>query len=160
LRCSDCHNSDEWNISDDRAARGPHGSKYAPILERRYETADYTPESQHVYALCYKCHDRDTLFSARSGFPEHRSHVIRENAPCSACHDPHGVNSSQGTAETNSHLINFDIQIVHASRAGLTQYISSAPRTGACSLECHGKNHADESYGPLVKPSRSGLSGN
>lgn len=34
IQCSDCHSS------DNRAVRGPHGSRYEPILEREYQQQD------------------------------------------------------------------------------------------------------------------------
>ncbi|HSN89704.1 MAG TPA: cytochrome c3 family protein, partial [Anaeromyxobacteraceae bacterium] len=85
--CTDCHASDAGPGAGGSGARGPHGSVYPHILERDYRTADFTVESPFAYALCYKCHDRETLFAAspdpsrRSGFWSaaagslHRLHV-------------------------------------------------------------------------------------
>jgi len=78
-------------------SRGPHGSTYSPILRDRYETADGTGENPAVYALCYRCHQQgehperrelpENTLSNRGGHSGH----LAAGAPCSACHDPHGI---------------------------------------------------------------------
>jgi len=55
IGCIDCHNN------SDASPRGPHASRYAPILERNYAVADIAVESPSAYALCYKCHDRNAI---------------------------------------------------------------------------------------------------
>jgi hypothetical protein len=111
------------------------------MVERRYLTADLTPEGPEAYALCYKCHDREVLLSDRSGFPLHRGHVVEQAAPCSACHDAHGVSSDAGNERNNAHLISFDVAIVHPAGSGLMQYEAAGARHGSCSLSCHGTTH-------------------
>ena len=72
---------------------------------------------------------------------------LRENITCSACHDAHGISSTQGNAINNSHLINFDRTIVFPdSRTGLLKYESLGRFTGQCYLTCHGENHSPERY--------------
>ncbi len=143
--CTDCHASDAGPGAGGSGARGPHGSVYPYLLERQYLTRDYTPESPSSYALCYKCHDRDTLLSSASGFP-HKAHVSDRSAPCSACHDGHGVSRETGTDRNNAHLVSFDLGIVRTGRAGMLQYESTGTRAGSCTLTCH-----DTPHGPGLK---------
>jgi predicted CXXCH cytochrome family protein len=139
IRCSDCHASDDGAAAGGAGPRGPHGSIYRPLLERSYSTADMTVESPGSYALCYKCHDRDVLLSTSSAFRPHRSHVVTYLAPCSACHSAHGVSATSGSSRNNAHLIDFDLSIVRPGASA--PYTSDGPRTGSCSLTCHGRLH-------------------
>jgi len=147
--CTDCHSDDEGG------SRGPHGSVFAPILRLRYETADNTPETVDNYALCYRCHDRnsilrDTSFqkktprSTASG-GGHSGHLAA-GAPCSACHDPHGVSNLIGTG-SHTHLINFDRQIVQPKSGGTYPLFDDRGTfAGSCDLVCHGVSHDNLSY--------------
>ncbi len=147
IYCTDCHSSDSGRKSGGAGPSGPHGSSHGPLLASRYETRDYTTESAEAYALCYRCHDRATLLSSRSNFPEHRRHVVDKRAPCSACHDAHGVSSTQGNATNNAHMINFDSTIVRGLTAGSAPvYRSTGDRRGTCTTQCHGETHNNESY--------------
>jgi predicted CXXCH cytochrome family protein len=139
ISCMDCHGN-----SDLSAAPGPHGSDYPYILTNRYMTDDYTPESSSAYELCYKCHSRTILMNDVS-FP-HQAHVVEQKTPCSACHDPHGINSLQGNTLHNSHLINFDLRIVSRNNTGRLEYRSLGRFQGQCFLNCHGKLHNPGSY--------------
>ncbi|MCK5382352.1 MAG: cytochrome C [Gammaproteobacteria bacterium] len=145
IYCTDCHNSDDNPATLGIGASGPHGSMNKYILESNYTTADNTVESSYEYAMCYKCHDRSSILDATnpSGFP-HSSHVGMGpmgggNVPCSACHDPHGVTN-------NTHLINFDINIVSPNTALELDFVDLGTYTGSCSLSCHGVDHADKTY--------------
>jgi ribosomal protein L40E len=139
IYCTDCHGA-----SDSRL-RGPHGSMYAPILTHNYETSDYTTESESAYALCYKCHSRNSILSNES-FPGHRRHLDRQ-IPCSACHDAHGISSAQGSSTNHSHLINFDTTIVSADPStGQLSFEDLGVSQGRCYLQCHGKRHSPEAY--------------
>ena len=144
LSCTDCHNNNEWTTVTGTAPRGPHASRFAPILERNYLTADNTPESQANYDLCYKCHDRGTLLGSSGGFP-HRKHVVEKQAPCAACHDAHG-------SRQNAHLVNFMTRdangaiVVSPTRTGRLDYTVSGTGKGTCNLTCHGKEHSPLSY--------------
>jgi hypothetical protein len=146
IYCGDCHASDTGRGAGGNGPRGPHGSSYPTLLERRYLTSDRTPEGPEAYALCYKCHDRDVLLSDRSGFPVHRRHVVDQATPCSACHDAHGVSAEAGNPVNNAHLIAFDTGIVQPSPTGLARYVATGPRHGSCTLTCHGTTH-----GPAAK---------
>lgn len=142
IYCNDCHNSDNGTLGPD----GVHGSNEEPLLRYRYETTDYTNESASTYELCYSCHDRDSILNDES-FDEHRKHIREEDAPCSACHDAHGISSLQGNSTNNSHLINFDLNIVQAdSGTGMLKFEDLGNRRGRCWLKCHGERHSPESY--------------
>lgn len=138
IGCQDCHNNPDARQLGGGGANGPHGSRYPFLLVDRYETADFTIESPTSYALCYRCHDRNSILADES-FPLHRIHVERGRSPCSACHAPHGVN---GNAAQHSHLINFDLSIVGGQR----QFIDTGRFSGSCTLTCHGVVHANFTY--------------
>jgi len=140
ISCSDCHGNDGGQPA------GPHGSQYRPLLKLNYSTLDNTNESPQAYALCYSCHDRNSILGDVS-FGEHRKHVLKENVPCSACHDPHGIGAAQGTALNNSHLINFDTSLVSPDQnTGRMEFVDLGNRHGECYLTCHGERHSPESY--------------
>jgi len=164
IGCIDCHNNSDGNV------RGPHASRFAPILESNYVTTDPAVESPTTYAICYKCHDRNSLVgtptaaatasgaasartkitppmtskSGASGFP-HWLHVVKDQTSCAACHDAHGSRS-------NAHLINFmtrDVAgrpVVSANATGRLDYVVTAPGQGTCYLKCHGRDHNPLSY--------------
>ncbi len=154
IYCTTCHADDEGG------SRGPHGSSFVPILRERYEMVDNTPESYNAYALCYRCHNRTVILSDVS-FPEktlrttasgggHRGHLAA-GAPCSACHDPHGVYElgapgSTGTG-SHTHLINFDTTIVLPKPGNQYPiFTQTGMLSGSCTLVCHGKTHDNTSY--------------
>lgn len=131
LYCTDCHTS-----SDPAAAKGPHGSSFAPLLVRNYNTLDFTVESSQAYALCYDCHNRSSILADQS-FSTHRLHIVDHNTPCSVCHDAHGV---AGTSNTN--LINFDTSVVFPAASGQGPTFNDTGLYQAnCTLSCHGKDH-------------------
>jgi predicted CXXCH cytochrome family protein len=148
IYCTDCHNNDEWTPTGTRP-KGPHGSRFAPILEREYQAADLTTESSQTYAMCYKCHNRTFLIQDQARTFLHSKHVVTNQAPCAACHDAHGSRRSVG-------LINFMLR----DRAGNTvvspsqvqkrlEFISLGPGRGQCYLRCHSHNHEPSTYSPL-----------
>ncbi len=145
MGCVDCHNNNAASSAAGSGPEGPHGSAFSPILVQRYETLDNTPESASAYALCYNCHDRNSILNDDS-FKEHKKHIDKENTPCNVCHDPHGVSSQQGNSINNSHLINFDTSVVFANSNGLLRFRDNGQLAGSCDLECHGEDHRDESY--------------
>ncbi len=145
VSCTDCHDNDEWTPAGSRP-RGPHGSRYAPILERNYEVDDPTAESPQAYALCYKCHVRDVLLGDGARAFPHAKHVAGGQAPCAACHDAHG--SRQAPA-----LLDFMLRdrtgrtVVTPSRTlGRLEHQALGPGRGQCFLTCHGRNHEPASY--------------
>lgn len=150
IYCSDCHNNDAWTPTG-ASPRGPHGSRYEPILAREFQASDPVTESPSTYALCYGCHDRGTLLGSSWGgwggggrFP-HGYHVSRRNASCAACHDVHG-------SRQNIRLINFMLRtkdgrtVVTPARSGRLEFIPSADGGGQCYLSCHGENHDPKRY--------------
>ncbi len=148
IYCTDCHNNDAGPGAGGVGTTGPHGSQYTYLLEREYVTTDYTSESATVYALCYKCHDRNSILGNQS-FSKHNRHLNlrRGSTPCSTCHDPHGISDSQGNAVNNSHLINFDLSVVSPDpSSGLLQFEDQGLFTGRCYLSCHGFNHSPRTY--------------
>ena len=154
IGCTSCHADDEGG------SRGPHGSDFAPILKERYETIDGTGESYENYALCYRCHERASILADQSfrirtfrSTPSGGGHSghLAAGAPCSACHDPHGVPASGNEAfrptGDHTHLINFDTRIVAPLPDGLPpSFKDNGSRSGSCTLVCHGVTHTALSY--------------
>jgi predicted CXXCH cytochrome family protein len=138
MSCTDCHNSDQSPGAGGVGANGPHGSIYAPILERNLNTVDFQIESPVAYDLCYKCHSRDSILANQS-FKFHNSHVVTDQAACTTCHDSHGV-------EQAPHLINFNVTYVTPSTSGRIQYVSTGMAHGNCTLMCHGHDHENTPY--------------
>jgi len=137
ITCTDCHGSDG-------GSNRPHGSIYTPILKMQNMT-NRGPESAAAYALCYSCHDRNSILGDVT-FSEHRMHIVDENAPCNTCHAPHGVSIAAGaTITSNVKLINFNTNEVTPS-GGVINFTSNGPRAGSCTLSCHGENHNPETY--------------
>ncbi len=136
IYCSDCHGDDNGQT------RGPHGSAYPPILKYEYETADNTPENEQNYALCYHCHNRTSILNNQS-FPYHNSHIVSDNAPCSVCHDAHGI-ADNGLSGSHTHLINFDTRVVSPAAGSTYPYFTDKGTFhGSCTLTCHGHTHTD-----------------
>jgi hypothetical protein len=158
IYCTDCH-SDESAANGGSGSRGPHGSQFAPILKRQYETLMGTPENYQNYNLCYRCHSQTSILSDVSfqkntltgtGKGGHSGHLgPTANAPCSVCHDPHGVRDDGGLTGNHSHLINFDTRYVKGP-TGLDSpppdYKSNGMFSGSCTLVCHGRTHTTTSY--------------
>ncbi|MFQ5430771.1 MAG: cytochrome c3 family protein, partial [Phycisphaerae bacterium] len=149
ITCIDCHNSDNSRYAGGSGPNGPHGSIFTPLLIRNYTTADFTTESAASYALCYGCHSRDSILNNES-FPLHRFHVVDQRAPCSACHDAHGVFRGQGNRSNHGSLINFDRSIVTPADAPgggrRIEYRDTGRFSGNCTLTCHGQAHVGFPY--------------
>ncbi len=143
MYCGDCHNNDTGSNAGGTGPRGAHGSNFRRLLERRLDP-DGSTESAAAYALCYKCHSRTSILGNAS-FGEHNLHVSGERASCMTCHDPHGVNGTQGNATNNSHLINFDTSVVTPLN-GVLRYDDTGAFHGRCYLVCHGQSHNGLSY--------------
>jgi predicted CXXCH cytochrome family protein len=147
IYCTDCHNNDQGPNAGGVGANGPHGSSYAPLLERQMILTDFQLENAANYALCYKCHSRtsilaDQSFTASDGLGHdrgHRFHIMDSQTSCTTCHDSHGV-------EQQARLINFNRDYVTPSSNGRLEYVSTGPGAGTCSLTCHGKDHTGTPY--------------
>jgi predicted CXXCH cytochrome family protein len=144
IYCHDCHNTDEESVPGPDTPLGPHGSTESPILAAEYPLHDLVQQSAAAYALCYKCHYEDDLEDV-SAF-EHKRHLQNADAPCVACHDPHG-------SRTNTHLINFlrfdenGTEVVGPSiQTGRLEYIDEGNGRGTCYLNCHGEEHCPKTY--------------
>ncbi len=145
ISCTDCHNNDQWTQGG-TAPRGPHGSRFEPILQMEYEAVDPSTESYSSYALCYKCHDRSAILFNFGGFP-HKQHVIDQHTSCAVCHDPHGSRQS-------TYLINFmemskqGAPVVRPSKSGRLEYVPdpARPGHGKCYMTCHNTDHNPASY--------------
>ena len=150
IYCSDCHSSDSGHSAGGTGPDGTHGSDHRPLLVAPYNMLDRVAEGPGVYALCYRCHDRNIMLANPDTFGTlHKLHVVDQQAPCGACHDPHGIGSNQGMTTNNSHLINFNTEMVTRSSNGRLEYITTSPSSGRCSLTCHGVDHIDFPY-PLT----------
>lgn len=146
IYCTDCHTNDAGPKAGGTGPEGPHGSQYPHLLGWRYETTDPTAESAARYALCYRCHDRNSILGDQS-FKKHKLHIQNEDAPCNVCHDPHGVSATQGTPTNNTHLINFDVSVVQPEPfTNRLEFIDNGKFHGECWLRCHGKTHTGKSY--------------
>lgn len=140
ISCTDCHNSDSGPAAGRNGPAGPHGSIYAPLLEREQVLTDFSPESSATYALCYKCHSRTSLLSNQS-FPGHYNHIVNYKTACTTCHDSHGVAASPG-------LINFNTTYVQPVSVGSAmKYTRAGLNSGNCTLTCHGSAHVNRGYG-------------
>ncbi|HLP76570.1 MAG TPA: cytochrome c3 family protein, partial [Candidatus Paceibacterota bacterium] len=126
MTCGDCHNNDSGPGTGGTGTAGPHGSAYAPLLERQLSYADSAATSANS-ALCYKCHN-----FVDTAWRDHTRHI--GYTACGTCHDPHG--------SPNAHLINFDPTVVSGART----YKAGAIGRGNCTLSCHGKDHNNASY--------------
>lgn len=148
IACTDCHNSDGAGSSSVTAASGPHGSIYEPLLIDNYETGEFVTESPRAYALCYRCHDRQSILGDES-FPLHNVHIVRGRSSCASCHDAHGISRTQGSARTNSNLINFDLNVVRPAGATGSRIVfeDRGMYRGSCTLTCHGVVHVGFEYG-------------
>jgi len=140
ISCRDCHGSD-----DPGGPKGPHGSIFSGLLVLNYQTEDGLAESEHAYALCYKCHDRVSILSNES-FPYHSLHIkgrsgVNDGTSCFTCHDAHGSTQYQ-------HLIRFNEDVVFENADRRLRYESQgySARQGACYLSCHGVEHNPKEY--------------
>jgi predicted CXXCH cytochrome family protein len=148
ITCTDCHNSNNARFAGGNGPNGPHGSIHRPLLIANYDVRDFTVESAHAYALCYRCHDRNSILGNES-FSRHRWHVVNQKAPCAACHDPHGIDAFQGNRRNHSNLINFNLAIVQPTdlpTSSRIEYQDTGSMQGNCTHTCHGETHLERAY--------------
>jgi predicted CXXCH cytochrome family protein len=136
VKCSDCHNNNAGPGNGGTGPKGPHGSTNPTLLERPFASSAPTAGD-----ICYKCHSQ-TAIKAES--PHNRSEHLRNG--CRACHDPHGISSTQGNAQYNSRLINLSTTDNTPVGTGTAAklYIDTVGRK--CYLNCHGESHNGRSY--------------
>lgn len=151
IYCYDCHSDDAGG------SQGPHGSSIAPILRNNYKTT-FGPSSDNDFELCYRCHNKNSIRSDASFQKKvisklngggHSGHLAA-GAPCSACHDAHGVNDNK-VSGTHTNLINFDITMATPNNGdplfpNTPVFIATGLNSGKCSLVCHGVLHDNLSY--------------
>lgn len=151
ILCTDCHNSENNREFGGTGPNGPHGSKYAHVLERRYDISQVGPEGpgglitnlnpspildsspETPYALCAKCHNLNTV-NSNTSFSAHSMH-IQKGFSCSVCHSAHGVPSNTAGV-TGKRLVNFDMNVVAGRNGGMPSYTGTS-----CTLTCHGVDH-------------------
>jgi predicted CXXCH cytochrome family protein len=143
--CTDCHDNDQWAPSGNQP-RGPHGSRYAPLLARNYDTTDPSVEAYQTYASCYKCHNRDFLLGDRARTFPHRKHVVDAQAPCAVCHDAHGSRQSPGLVNFMTRDRTGKVVVAPALVSHRLELVSPGTGRGQCYLACHGKNHEGTAY--------------
>jgi predicted CXXCH cytochrome family protein len=134
--CTDCHNNDQGPGAGGSGPKGPHGSAYVPLLERKLLLTDGTAYNPDNFALCYKCHS-PAVVDSQSGtsWAYHQKHLETCRAVCTTCHDSH--------AASQPHLINFNTAYVLPFN-GVLRYTSTGANHGTCTLTCHdgtGQNH-------------------
>ncbi|MDD2918866.1 cytochrome c3 family protein [Rhodoferax sp.] len=144
IGCGSCHNNDGWTAGGTNPA-GPHGSNYAPLLERNYNSASTVIESATEFAMCYKCHDQNDLLTTTvpGKFP-HAKHLSTSVSPtsCATCHDAHG-------SRTQTRLINFvtfDVGGIAVVTQSGGNPITFNPAAKSCTLMCHGNDHNPKTY--------------
>ena len=145
IGCTSCHNNDDWTAQG-ISPRGPHGSRYEPILGAQYMTGDPGVESYQSYALCYQCHNRNFLITDGAQTFPHRRHVVNDQAPCAVCHDAHG-------SRQNMHLIDFmrrdrsgKVVVSPSTTQNRLEYTPLGAGHAQCYLACHGVNHEPKAY--------------
>ncbi len=133
--CTDCHSSD--NLT---GPKGPHGSAFAPILERQLLLTDNTPYNVSSFDLCYKCHNSSIIDSDEvTSWKYHQKHIREFKAACTTCHDSH--------ASSQPHLINFNTTYVLPYN-GVLEYNSTGINQGNCTLTCHDGNGVNKPHNP------------
>lgn len=160
IYCSSCHT--------------PHGSDRQHLLRSaNYDTFDTLGYSNTNYALCFGCHDEAWLMDTTgSGAPSgklHKAHVQglhdpasastnstywSYKAPCSVCHDPHGVPQTTGplgatsSADNAAHLINFQQRYVpaNATYSNATKTCFSSGTGGDGTTTCHKGGNYSTNY--------------
>ena len=140
MTCGDCHGNDNAT-----GPRGPHGSRWDFLLKLQYDTADPNQENSQAYALCYSCHERNSILGDNS-FKEHKKHIVGEDTSCSVCHAGHGIDSTLGSSLNNAHLVNFNTNVVFPNGDGDMFFQDQGQFAGTCSLLCHGEDHRNFDY--------------
>jgi hypothetical protein len=155
ILCTDCHNSDDNREFGGNGPNGPHGSRFAHIMERRYEFSQAPAPGRLItnlfpnpslsaegstnggpYGLCAKCHDLARILNNTS-FSEHARHIKQDGFSCSVCHTGHGMGARSGNI-SGERLVNFDARVVAPNGAVPISYNRAM---NSCSLICHDHPH-------------------
>lgn len=125
-----------WLLFAAACALGACAGDRAPLLRLTW----FVEFDTSTYGLCFSCHDAERLLDDANFL--HDKHLEGEDAPCAACHDPHG-------SRTNTHLINFmrydanGREVVMPSRStGMLEYQDLGEGEGQCFLYRHGEEHS------------------
>lgn len=146
IYCSDCHGDDTEPLDAAGSTGAPHGSRHRYLLRREYQTGEFVSESATAYALCYECHDRQSIL-ANESFPGHRAHIVDQRASCATCHNAHGIDPAGGNAVNNANLMDFDLSVVAPNSGnGQLEFISTPGLDDTCTLRCHGHDHDAAHY--------------
>jgi hypothetical protein len=171
VRCTNCHSAPVPAAVSVPAGSdlAPHASANRGILAAKYEdrvlTSVTAPFQESNFALCFLCHtDSPFVTSSRAAtnFSLHEMHTggIAGNGPsggtidtpgagggnalCAECHfRPH---STATTPEQGTRLVAFAPNVLDNN--GVRSWTSAGVGAGSCTLTCHGKEHAEESYSP------------
>jgi hypothetical protein len=114
------------------------------ILKDNFDTSDNNTEGALVYALCYRCHDRNSIL-ANESFKYHALHVQGKHSlsgtSCFTCHTAHG-------SVDYKYLIRFNPLVVSPNAKGVLKFVEkgNAKFSGECYLSCHGVEHNPKSY--------------
>lgn len=123
IDCTDCHGND-----NPAGPKGPHGSRFAPILKYQYiRTAG--AENTRSYELCYSCHERSSILGDES-FKAHKIHVVFNRISCAQCHDAHG-------SRFYPSLVRFDTTTVFPNSNGEMTFQPMSAGKPRCYLSCH-----------------------
>ena len=155
IGCTSCHADDEGGVT--RAARLRLSADPHRALRHRRRVGR---ELRQLRPLLPLPRARRASSATRAFAPRafrttpsgggHSGHLAA-GAPCSACHDPHGVPAGGSAAffstGDHTHLINFDTRIVAPlPGADLPVFKDTGSRSGNCTLICHGVDHLQTSY--------------
>lgn len=124
MYCSDCH----ANPKEPGVARGPHGSKFKPMVAGEY--GPLAPAGRRD-ELCYLCHNRQTYAedeegSRWQGKGGHADHITKNKVECFKCHETHG-------SAFTDHLIKIMPPLETSGTVGFS-HVSTG---GSCTSSCH-----------------------
>jgi predicted CXXCH cytochrome family protein len=148
IYCTDCHNNNVSIAAGGTGPAGPHGSTHEGLFAQAYTLDPLVPAAAtNDMALCFKCHDENTLLNLETSGFSHGRHINSRSKTCINCHDPHGSHASP-------HLINFlkysnfpggPYEILATSFAEPT-FVDNGVYSGTCYLQCHGTRHDPRGY--------------
>lgn len=131
-----------------------HGGGLERLLTREYSTEMYNSMPDETYALCFVCHDRQSVSLPEStavtqfrngALNLHYVHVgLRpKSRSCHVCHDPHATNNEHDLRDSVPFGPNWTIKIDW----------QSTENGGTCAAGCHRSYHYDR-VDPVQYPVR------